>query len=299
MLVASPAMAWKPTKPIEIIVGFTPGGASDLVARSLAEAARPFFPVPIIVVNKPGAASVIAAEYVARQPADGYTLLLAGGSESTSVPNHRKVNYDTVKSFTPIIHAVRMRIVLSVKSDSEFKDFAQVVNYAKNNPNKLTYGSSGVGGLYHSTMLAIDKALGLTTMHVPYKGGNEVTLAMLSGQVQLGISSPDEIKGHIESKALRPLAITSKERYSELPDTPTLQELGYDVYLENMKGLVAPAGLPQDVYQYLHDNFKKAMETEKFKELAAKANLEIAYMNGPDFGAAMKSMAETIAASLK
>jgi len=175
MLVASPAMAWKPTKPIEIIVGFTPGGASDLVARSLAEAARPFFPVPIIVVNKPGAASVIAAEYVARQPADGYTLLLAGGSESTSVPNHRKVNYDTVKSFTPIIHAVRMRIVLSVKSDSEFKDFAQVVNYAKNNPNKLTYGSSGVGGLYHSTMLAIDKALGLTTMHVPYNGGCQAT----------------------------------------------------------------------------------------------------------------------------
>src|SRR5690554_3108455 len=93
MLAATPAMAWEPTKPIEIVVGFTAGGASDLVARSLAEAARPFFPVPIIVVNKPGAASVIAAEYVARQPADGYTLLLAGGSESTSVPNHRQVNY--------------------------------------------------------------------------------------------------------------------------------------------------------------------------------------------------------------
>lgn len=299
MLYAGSAIAWEPKKSIEIVVGFSAGGSSDIVARSLADAASPFFPVPLVVVNKPGAAGVIAAEYVARQPADGYTLLLAGGSENTSVPNHRKVNYDPSTSFTPIIHAVRLRIMLSVKNDSEFKTFPQLVEYAKKNPDKVSYGSSGIGGLYHSAMLAVDKAAGIQTYHIPYKGGADVAFAVLGNQVQLGLSSPDEIKGHFDAGKMRSLALTSKERYSKMPDVPTLKELGYDVYLENMKGLVAPGGLPPEIYTYLHDAFKKGMETEKFKQLANKANLEVTYMDGPAFGAAMKSMSDTIAAALK
>jgi len=301
LIAAAPgaAFAWEPTRPIEIIVGFSPGGSSDLVARTFAQTAGKLFPVPIVVVNRPGAASVIAAEYVAKQPADGHTLLLAGGSESTSVPNHRKVGYDISESFRPIINGVRLPIVISVKSDSKFQDFPSLVEYAKANPEKVTYGSSGVSGLYHSTMMVVDKVIGMSTYHVPYKGGADTVLAVLSSQVDITLNSPDEIKGQVDSGALKPIAVASRERYPGLPDVPTLMELGYQVNIENMKGLVAPAGLPDEVYEYLHGNFKTAMESDEFRNAMERANLEVNYLGGTDFGKALKNMSDTIKSSLE
>lgn len=298
-LTVGSAIAWEPKKPIQIIVGFSAGGGTDIMARAISAAAQGIIPVPLVVINRPGASGVIAAEFVAKAPADGYTLLVAGGSESTSLPNHQKVNYSLAQSFRPIIHLIRLRMFVNVKADTNIKSFKDLVAYAKANPGKLAYGTSGNGSLYHSAMLLINRAAGIETFHVPYKGDADTVTALISNQVQIGLVSPDQVKPWIDTGKVVPLAVTSNDRFPGYPDVPTLKELGYDVYLENMKGFVAPAGLPDDVYTYLHDHIKKAMETDSFKAVVARGNFEVVYMDGPTFGKAMQGMSNAIASALK
>lgn len=290
---------WQPKRPIQIVVGFSPGGGTDLIARAIATASQEIIPVPVIVVNRPGASGAIAAEFVAKAPADGHTLLMAGGSESTSLPNHQKVSYSLKDSFRPVVHVVRMRIMITVKADSPFKSLKEIVSFAKANPGKLSYGSSGAGSLYHSVMLLFNKAAGIDTLHVPYKGGAPVLAALVGDEVRIGIAGPDEAKTWIDTNRIRPLAVASNDRFAGLPDVPTLKELGYDVYIENMKGLVGPAGLSDDVYAYLHSRFKRAIESSTFKSLADRGNFETTYMDGPAFGKTMENMSNAIASALK
>jgi tripartite-type tricarboxylate transporter receptor subunit TctC len=298
ILLAGPAAAWEPVKPIQLIVGFSPGGGTDVIARAIAAGAQEVMPQPMIVINKPGASGVIAADQVSKSAPDGYTLLVAGGSESTSLPNHQQVPY-TQSSFRPIGHVIRLRMMLVVKNDGKIKSFKDLVSYAKAHPGKMAYGTSGVGSLTHSMMLMINKAAGIDTFHVPYKGDAQVVTAMLGDQIQIGLGSPDQFKNWIDSGKLIPLTLSSNDRYPGFPEVPTLKELGYDIYLENMKGVVAPAGLPDDVYAYLNEKLRKAMETEAFKNIVAKSNFEVQYMDGPTFGRAMAGMSNGIAAALK
>jgi len=298
-LLAGPALAWEPTKPITLVVGFSAGGGTDVIARALATGAKDIIPVPVVVVNKPGASGVIAAEQVAKSPADGYTLLIAGGSESTSLPNHKEVPYNLATSFRPVVHAIRLRMMIVTRADSNIKSFKDLVAYAKANPGKLAYGTSGQGSLTHSMMLVVNKTVGIDTLHVPYKGDADVVRALVAGEIQIGTGSPDQFKPWIDSGKAIPLTLSSLDRFPGYPDVPTLKELGYDIYLENMKGIVAPAGLPDDAYEYLRDRFKKAMETEAFKQMIAKANYEVQYMDGPTFAKNMQSMSNAIAGALK
>jgi len=297
--IAGHAGAWEPKRPIQIIVGFSPGGGTDVIARALATAAQETMPVPLVVINRPGASGVIAAEFVANAAPDGYTLLVAGGSESTSLPNHQQVPYNLATSFRPIVHVIRLRMMIVVRSDSKIRTFKDLVAYAKANPGKLTYGTSGVGSLTHSLMMVVDKVAGINTFHIPYKGDAPVVTALIGDQIQVGTGSPDQFKPWIDSGKVIPLAVSSNDRFPGYPDVPTLKELGYDIYIENMKGIVAPAGLPDDVYVYLHDRLKKTMETDTFKSIVARASYEVQYMDGPTFGKNMQNMSDAIAAALK
>lgn len=292
------AMAWEPEKPIEIVVGFSAGGGTDVIARTLATAAQDEFPVPLVIVNRAGASGVAAAEYVARQPADGYTLLVTGGSESTSVPNHRQVGYHISEDFQGVLRAVRMRIVLLVREDSEIETIQGLVDRAKAAPGAVTYASSGAGSIYHSTMLAFGDEAGIDMNHVPFKGGAETMVALLGGHVDVALASPDEAQRQIAAGKVRALAVTSGDRFPGLPDVPTLREAGYDVYLDNMKGLSAPAGLPAEVYEYLNSRFANAIESAEFIELAKKSGLEISYLDGPAFDEQIAKMSGAIAKAL-
>ncbi|MES2635168.1 MAG: tripartite tricarboxylate transporter substrate binding protein [Pseudomonadota bacterium] len=292
------AQTWEPTKPIQLIVGFSPGGGTDVIARAIAAGSQEVMPQPMVVINKPGASGVIAADAVSRAAPDGYTLLVAGGSESTSLPNHQQVSYKQ-SSFRPIGHVIRLRMMVVVKNDGKIKNFADLVKYAKANPGKMAYGTSGVGSLTHSMMLMVNKAAGIDTFHVPYKGDAEVVTGMLGDQVQIGLGSPDQFKSWIDTGKLIPLTLSSNDRFPGLPNVPTLKELGYDIYLENMKGVVAPAGLPDEIYTYLNEKLRKAMETEAFRNIVNKSNFEVQYMDGPMFGRTMASMSSGIAAALK
>ena len=297
--IAGPAAAWEPEKPIRIIVGYSAGGGTDVVARTVASAAQPIFPVPLVVENRAGASGTLAADYVANAPADGYTLLVAGGSESTSVPHYRDVSYDVTEDFRPIIRITRYPMIITTLKGSGYDSMDKLMEAARAEPGALTYASSGPGSLYQSAMVALNDRAGVEMKHVPYQGGAPAVAALLGGHVDVTPAAPNEIQSQYEAGKVNLLAVASDERYPGLPDVPTLKELGYDVAIENMKGFVAPAGLPDEVYTYLHDAFKETMETETFQALADQVNLEPAYQSGDEFQATMTNMSDTIESALE
>lgn len=277
------AQEWTPSQPITILVGFAPGGSADQIARQLSFAAKSIIPVPVLVVNKVGAAGSIAAQATAEARPDGYTLFVGGGSETTSVGHFKPLAYDPRKSFTPVIKVSRAPSILAVKADSRFADMKALLAEARQAPEKVSYASTGEGGIFHATGLVWEKQGGVKLLHVPYKGAADSMNALLGGQVDSAFGAYEEMKGMIDAGRVRPLALFSRSRLPALPNVPTMAELGVPVALDNMKGLMAPAGLPQPVHRYLHDSFRKAMQTDAWKEYVAKSGLTQDYAEGPAF----------------
>jgi len=288
-----------PSKPIEVVVGAAPGGGTDMIARAVADVAPKYVGQPLVVVNKVGAAMVIAAQYVATSKPDGYTLNVAGGSETVAVPHFRSVPYDPINDFEPIIRFIIERVGFYVKADSPWKSMKDFVADAKQNPDKYSYAHAGVGGIHHATMLAVEKRAGIRLTAVPHKGGAENLAALAGGHVSMAIASPNEAYALVQSGRVRPLANASAKRAPNEPDTPTLREMGIDVYIENQKGFVFPKGTPKAVVQKLHDSLVKVFDDPQFKANAAKLNLELAYLNGEDFRKALKSMYDQIGEAVK
>lgn len=299
-MLASPAVAqesgWEPSNPIQILVGFAPGGGTDSTARLIASAAQEHFSVPLVVVNRPGASGTLAAELLSNAEPDGHTLLVAGGSESTSVPNHREVNY-SLDDFEPVIRVNREHMVIVTKAGSGLDSIEAVVKHAKENPGELAYGSSGPGGILHSAFLVFADDADIDIKHIPYQGGAPALAALLGGHVDMTIITPGAAAAQVAAGTVNALATTS-DRAEQIPDVPSLTELGYDVNLENMKGLVAPAGTPDEAVEYLRERFKKAMDSDTFARLAARAKITPGYLSGPDFKAAMGDMSDSIATAL-
>lgn len=283
-LLAAPAawaQEWTPTQPITILVGFAPGGSADQIARQLSFAAKSIIPVPVIVQNRVGAAGAIAAQATAEARPDGYTLFVGGGSETTAVGNFKALPYDPRKSFTPVIKVSRAPSILAVKADSKFADMKALMADAKSAPEKVSYGSTGEGGIFHATGLVWEKQAGIKLLHVPYKGAADSMNALLGGQVDSAFGAYEEMKPMIDAGRVKPLALFSKTRMPQLPDVPTMTELGVPVALDNMKGLMGPAGMPPAVVRYLHDSFRKAMQTPEWKDYVARSGITQDYADGP------------------
>ena len=281
--VLAQAPAWQPTQPITILVGFAPGGSADQIARQLSFAAKGIIPVPVVVVNKVGAAGAIAAQATAEAKPDGYTMFVGGGSETTSVGNHKTLPYDPRKSFVPILKVARAPSLLVVRSDSRFADMQALLAEARTGPEKVSYGSTGEGGIFHSTALVLEKQTGTKLLHIPYKGAAEAMTALAAGQIDSAFGAYEEMKGLIDAGKLRPVAVFSRTRSPVLPNVPTMTELGVPIALDNMKGLMAPAGLPEPVYRYLNDAFRKAVQSDAWKEYVAKSGITVDYADGPAF----------------
>jgi len=288
-----------PVKPIEVIVGYPPGGGTDMIARAVADVARKYVGQPLAVINKAGATGTIAAQSVASAKPDGYMLLVAGGSETISVPHFKKLPYDAINDFVPVIRLMIERVGFYVKTDSPWKSMKELVEDAKQNPEKYTYATSGIGGIHHSTVLVTEKKTGLRMRHVPHKGGAETLAALAGGHVNVAMASPNEAYALVQGGRIRPLAHSSLSRSPVEPNTPTLRELGYDVYIENQKGFVFPKNTPKPIVQKLHDSLKKVFDDPQFKSSAQKLQVELAYLSGEDFHRSMKAMYEQVGASLK
>ncbi|MFZ6763428.1 Bug family tripartite tricarboxylate transporter substrate binding protein [Pseudoroseomonas sp. WGS1072] len=291
---------WQPSRRIELIAGFAPGGGSDIIARTIAEACAPLYPQPLVVVNRPGAGGALAAEAVARTAPDGHTLLLAGGSESTSIPAHREVPYDPKTAFRAIIRLTRNGHFICVRGKGgRFSDMRQVMAAAKTEPGRITHGSAGAGTLSHSLFLLLERRADVEFLHVPYTGGGPVAQALLAGEIDLGVQASDELGGLAASGDIVPIALASAERSPAWPQVPTLRELGWDVQADNQKGWVGPTGLTDAMVAYHHDRFREGMKAPSWTRFMERIRETDGYASGPDFQRAMDTLLDDIRGALR
>jgi tripartite-type tricarboxylate transporter receptor subunit TctC len=294
------AQGWQPTRSIQLIVGFAPGGGTDIIARTIAEACTPLFPVPLVVVNRPGAGGALAAEQVSRMAPDGTALLLGGGSESTSLPAHRELPYDPKRGFTAIIRLTRNAHFICARGrGGRFSSMQQVVEAARAEPGRVTHGSSGVGTLSHSIFLLMSRAAGIEMLHVPYTGGGPQQQALIAGQVDLAVQASDELGGLVASGDMVPLAVTSTTRHPGYPAVPTMTELGMTVVADNMKGWLGPAGMPPAMAAYFHDRFRQGMETPVWRRFMERTGDPSGYADGTGFQRDMDSLLDAIRAAIR
>ena len=273
-----------PTKPISLIIPFPPGGPTDAMARTLAAEIRDALGQPVIVENRAGAGGNIGADFVARAPADGHTLLFGtSGPLAINASLYRKINYDPVKSFTPVIQIGHLPNILVVNPAVPAKDVRELIAYAKAHPGKLSYASSGNGASSHLAGVLFNGIAGTDLQHIPYKGTGPALNDLLGGQVSMSFTDVLTALPYVKAGKLRALGIATAQRSQALPDLQTLAEqgvTGYDVSV--FFGIVAPAGTPPATVAKLNKAFADALATPKVKQLFASQGLEPAPSSTPE-----------------
>lgn len=251
-----------PNKPITWVVGFSPGGISDQGARMVAKTFGEKIGQPVIVENKPGAGSIVAAESVAQAKPDGYTVLYASnGMMAANKSLYKKLSYDPLTSFTLIHGMGSSPLVVVVPETSPFKTLKDLIDFAKKNPEKLTFASVGNGTAAHLAPELLSKQAGMKMTHVPYKGSAPGMTDLLAGRIDLMFDYSIVVKPQIEGGKLRALAQTGPKRMVSHPDVPTLAELGYpQAEFAAWATLVGPAGMPQPIVDKLAKAFNEALK---------------------------------------
>lgn len=263
LLAAMGAPAWSqadwPRRPITYVVPFGPGAHSDAVARAVTAKVAERLGQTIVVENKAGAGGSIAAQYVAKAPADGYTLLqTTQGVHVTNKAVYRKLGYDPTKDFVPVVMLVESPLILIVRKDSPIHSVADLVAYARANPGKLNFGSPGIGSAHHLAGELFNVAAGLQATHVPYRGSAPSLQALLAGEIQYIFEA--SALPMIEAGQVRALAVTSAARWPSVPDVPTMKEQGFaDFVIQGWYGVVAPTGTPQAVVDRLNKEFNAVL----------------------------------------
>jgi tripartite-type tricarboxylate transporter receptor subunit TctC len=265
-----------PSRPITIVVGYTPGAVSDLSARTISEGLNAAWGQPVIVDNRPGSGSNIAAGMVARAPADGYTLMV--GTDATLTSNvflYKHTPFDPVKDFAPVTNFGANIICLAVNADLPIKSVADVIAYAKANPGKLSYGSSGAGSPHHLAGELLHQKAGIEITHIPYKGGGAAVNDLLGGHIGMAFLSLSAAVPQASSGKIRIIAVVEKARYAAMPDVPTIGETVPGFEMSSWVGLFAPAGTPQPIITQLNEAIAKILNTESVKAKLANLGLVV------------------------
>src|SRR5436190_765106 len=248
LVVASSVFAQSyPSKPIRLMIGYTAGGSAEAGARPLARALEPLLGQPLVFEYRPGNAGGVAMEAIARAPNDGYTLYYFDSGPLTVAPHLGKVGYDNIRSFTQLGHVCGSGSMLVVHPSTPFWSVADVIAHSKREPDKWSYGTSGVGGPHHLSGEYFKSVTGANLLHVPYKGGGPAMTDLLGGQIPMLFSSLGPAVGAVKAGKIRALAVTSPHRSAAFPDVPTMDELGYKIDSTAWYGILGPAGLPQEV----------------------------------------------------
>ena len=291
---AAPALTARaqafPSKPIKLIIAFPAGGPTDITMRSLADNASKILGQPVVVENKPGAGGTLPAQALQSAPADGYTLAQIPLGVFR-LPYTTKINWDPVKDISYVLNVTGYAFGLVVPADSPLKTWTHFVAWAKANPGKLSYGSTGTMTSPHLTMELIAQQLGLELLHVPYKGSADLMQATLGGQLMAAADSTG-FAPQVEAGKLRVLNTWGAERLAKFPDAPTLKELGLDIVQNSPFGIGAPKGTPAAVVKRLHDAFKQAMEQETYRTALARYDMVPMYMSSAQY---QKFAADTFA----
>jgi tripartite-type tricarboxylate transporter receptor subunit TctC len=261
------AQAW-PSKPIRIVVPFPPGGGTDTIARETSQRVAAATGWTFVVDNKPGAGGNLGVDAAAKSPADGYTLVLGQTSNLAINPTlYAKMPYDSQKDLAPIVLVANAPLVMVTGVGTPYKTLADAVNAAKAKPGAINFASPGNGTVAHLTSELFQKAAGVNTQHVPYKGAAQALTDVMSGTVELYMSSVPTLIGHIRNNKLRPLAVTSAKRVDDLPNVPTINESGFKGFdAVTWFGLLAPAGTPKDVIAKLNVEFNKALQSPELRK---------------------------------
>ncbi|HVG03442.1 MAG TPA: tripartite tricarboxylate transporter substrate binding protein [Burkholderiaceae bacterium] len=250
-----------PNKPIRVLVGFAPGGGTDIVARALGVKMSEILGQPIVVENRAGASGTIAAAEVARSAPDGYTLLMGHSNSNAIAPFVLdKVPYDAGTDFSPITYVGYVPNVLVVHPSIPARTVPELIALAKGKPGEYTYASSGVGSTQHLAGALFAKLTDVQLNHIPYKGSGQAVVDLIGGQVNMNFDTMPPVLEHIKSGKLRALAISTPQRLSQLPDVPTFSEVGIKGFeVTNWYSVMGPKGLPADVVSKIDDAVKKSM----------------------------------------
>ena len=291
-LLAAPTRAADyPNRPVTLVVAFTPGGPSDVLARIVGKKMEELLGQPFIIENRPGAGGNIAADYVAHAKPDGYTLLMGNNSIlATNAALYKKINFDPEADFAPISLIGSQPNILVVNPALRINTMGELIAYAKANPGKLNYANSGYGAAAHLSAELFKAEAHVDIVAVSYKGAAPALQDVIAGHVQLMFATSASVIGHIKAGTLRPLAVTTIKRTSLMPELATVAELGLPGFdATTWHGLVAPAGTPKDVVETLHAATVKALQDPDTRRALADLGVEIVGGSPAEFSAYIAS----------
>ncbi len=273
---AVPAAAQQyPNKPVKLINPWTPAGPAELLARTVGTKLQEALGQPFLIESRPGANGTIGSSFVAKSAPDGYTILFSHvGPMAIHPAVAASMPYDTVKDFEPITQVAAGALVLLVRNDIPAKNVAELVAHAKANPGKLSCGSVGPASTTHFACEMLNMMGGISTIHVPYKGSAPVVTDMLGGQIVMSFLNIAGVKGQLDAKQLRPLAVTTLRRSGVLPDVPTMNEIMPGFEVNSWYGMMAPAGTPKEIVQLLQRETAKALKSPEVNERLRAAGLD-------------------------
>jgi len=265
-----------PGKPIKLIVGYSPGGAVDIIARAVGQQLQASLGQPVIVDNKPGAGTNLAIRALIDSPPDGSTLMLAANALAANVSLYQPAPYDLQRDITPVSFVGRVPVVLAINAASEHRSLAQFIAAAKAKPNALNYGSPGNGSTPHLAIELFERAAGIQLTHVPYKGGSQAITDVIGGHVQAVAVNALEVQPHVRSGKLRVLTVLTAARTPIFPEVPSVAEAGFAGFEASVwYGLVGPAHMAPALVARLHAEVQRALGAEEVKSRLASAGGEV------------------------
>ena len=270
-----------PSREIKLVVQASPGGTSDTVSRVMASLIEDDMGVPIVCENKPGASGALAFSFVTRRAPDGYTI----GHAPVEIAMVRSLGYADVgpKDMSLICLVSKTPPALVVNSDSPWQSFEDFLEAARREPGGLIMANSGTGSIWHFNTLLLEDKTGIRVTHVPYNGSSGMLVSLLGGHVDAAIAGVGEVVSHVASGGLRPLAVFDENRAAPLPDTPTTQELGYDLGAPAWSGFFGPAGMPNEIRDQLSTAFRKGFETDEWAKLCRERGMEPRFFAATEF----------------
>ena len=265
-----------PNKPIKVLVGYAPGGAVDLVARTLGQNLSASMGQSIVIENKPGAGTNIAVKQLIDSPADGYTLMVAANALAANMSLYKPQPFDIDKDITPIAMIGRVPVVIATSADSKYQKISDLIKAAKANPDFITYGTPGNGATPHMAMKFFEQAAGISLKHVPYKGGAPAITDLIGGQLDLVAVNMLEVAPHVKSGKLKIVAVMSAKRSPLFPEIPTVAESGFPGFEASVwYSIIAPAKTPASIVKTLHGQVEKALQSKEMTERLGSVGGEV------------------------
>jgi len=286
LVVSAPcAQAAFPDRPIELIVPFAPGGGSGITGELMKKIItdEKLSPQPLTITYKPGASGQVGWTYLATRKKDGgYSIATATASFNTAFILGKQLQV-TPKDFTPIALTLMDTALIVTQPGSKFKSMKDVIEAVKKSPGSVRVAGTGATGGDAIATALINDELKIKLNYIPFQSGGEVAAAVLGGHVELAISNPNELMPHVDAKKLAPLAVFSPQRLSILKDTPTMKELGYNIVVDQGRGIVAPAGIPKDQEKFLVEMIRKMTQTKAWADYAAKNAMTVKFLSGAEY----------------